>query len=214
MIQINLAARKQVAASAAVTAPAGPQDLKSLFSNMKSLKLDFSTLQEILPWKKLLLAGGLIYAATAVDGALRAKKLGAVNAQLQAQEEVKRQIEAELAKTKGYEAIKRQLDQDDAVIRAKLTAIRILMEGRKDGPRMLFALSAATPKNVWIQSLGVEKTGVTLAGRTTEFSEVSDFLRKLNETAFFRDLVLVSSEKEGSLAGKELTRFEFSGKKR
>lgn len=213
MILINLASRKQVA-SAAVAAPAGPQDFKTLISNMKSLKLDFSTLREVLPWKKILLASALLYGATLVDGRLRATKLDAVGAELAAQEAIKRQLDAELAKTKGYEAIKRQLDSDDAAIRAKLTAIRILMEGRKDGPRMLFALSAATPKNVWIQSLGVERGGVSLSGRTTEFSEVSDFLRRLNETAFFRDVVLVSSEKEGSFAGKELTRFEFSGKKR
>jgi len=123
-------------------------------------------------------------------------------------------LRAELDKSKGYEQVKKALDQDEETLRAKINVISKLVTGRQDPPKTLIGLATGIPTEVWIDTFTADEATMKIHGVALSFENVSDFMKNLGESAFFSDVRLVESRDtllEGSLHGVE---FNLSARKK
>ena len=120
---------------------------------------------------------------------------------------------ADAAKFKDFEPVKKQLDQDEALIRTKLDVIKRVTSGRAPQSKFLIAISSAIPSEVWLNDFRVEKTDVTFKGMALGYGQISDFMKTLNSDAFFSGIELKNSQQE-KLGAVEVASFELKGKRR
>src|SRR6185503_10431241 len=97
---------------------------------------------------------------------------------------------------------------------AKLDTITKLVAGRQAPPKVLLAVSSGIPKEVWIGEIGIKDETMKVKGSSLGFAEISDFMKSLNESAFFTDLRLVDTKKGKDDQGYEVADFEISAKRR
>jgi Tfp pilus assembly protein PilN len=150
----------------------------------------------------------------ALDG-FRAERLGEVDRQIAEIERQKAVVNAGLAKVKGYEAIKKQLEDDEQSIRTKLAVLNKLLENRNAPSKLMLQVAQSIPDEVWLTDLKTNATNVRLAGATPGYSQVSDFIKALNSTSQFGEITL-SEIKESVTANKDqrVQQFELSAAKR
>ena len=119
-------------------------------------------------------------------------------------------LKKELDDGKKYEEIKKNLETDERTIHQKLDAIDTLVSDRARPPKLVLALSSTVPKLVWLSELKVEAQDVVLRGNALDFNQVSEFLKSLNENAFFKDTKLVTTQQGTDESGMETAKFEIS----
>jgi Tfp pilus assembly protein PilN len=184
MIRINLATRKQ--GSSVV------QEAKSINLNaqgFRDLSGRLDGLKE-LPIKKYALMVAVGVMATYLLDTYREdelKKVADENTRLTAEQT---KLQADLAKTKGYEDIKKGLDEDEKILRTKIDTIQQLLKDRQTPPKLLGALPGAMPKDLWLTNFKLEADLATFKGSSTDFNQISDFMKGLGESAFFTDVKL------------------------
>jgi Tfp pilus assembly protein PilN len=133
----------------------------------------------------------------------QAKELAAVS-------EAKDKINKQLAKIKGYEAIKIDLERNATVIRAKIDTIESLVKGRDFTAKTMMSLVHSLPKDAWIQEVAQSDKTYSIKGGATEFSMVSDFMARLQRTIYFKDVQLRSSTSDQS---KKQISFELTARR-
>ena len=123
-------------------------------------------------------------------------------------------LTAEAGKTQSYEPLKKALDQDEAMIKTKLDTITKLVADRSTTHKFLFSISNAIPADAWLSELRVDKTDVILKGGALGFTQISDFLKNLNENSFFASVELKNTEQQEKEPGSETATFELKAKRR
>jgi Tfp pilus assembly protein PilN len=218
MIKINLAAKKQAVAATGVPAAGAKSpfsfDLKNL--DLQAIRGKFSLdLIRDPQTRKLLLVGLIsVLAYFALDTY--------ENDLVQKQEDILAQINvenvklgAELAKTKGYEAIKLEIDADEKILKTKLDTIKSLINDRQVPPKLLLALSNDIPTETWLSQFSLTSKELKLNGSSVGYSEITDFMKMLNESEYLTDVKLVNSKQEKDPSnGINIATFELSAKRK
>jgi hypothetical protein len=124
-------------------------------------------------------------------------------------------LSAELAKTKGYETLKKQIDADETTLRTKLDTIKKLITDRQIPPKLMASLSAGIPSEVWLSEMSVDEKELKLKGYAAGYAQITDFFKMLNENEFLTDVKLVDSKQtKDPITGNEMASFELSAKKK
>ncbi|MEK6706098.1 MAG: PilN domain-containing protein [Bdellovibrionota bacterium] len=202
MIKINLATRKQAALSMETKAAGG-----------SALSFDINSIKD-LPWRKIAVP---LIAAIAINWVFNGYK----EEELKKKDEIIAKLSAErgvlvdkAGKIKGYEEMKKAIEADESVIRTKIDIIRELVADRGRPPRMLLSVSNSVPKNVWLSELKIASKDVIFKGTSLDFTEISDFMKNLGETAYYTDVSLSNSQKTNEENSGEAASFEVSAKGR
>lgn len=204
MIKINLATRKQ--------SGVGGGESKAIKMAPTLTNINLDQFKE-LPLRKVLvplaLAGvGYFLLNSYKEDEIR--KLDAALGQMNAQNST---IQSEIAKLKSYEPIRKSLEQDEITIRTKLDTIKKLMADRSTPPRLLMSVANSMPKEVWLNELRLEKGQFNFKGTAMDYNQISDFMKGLNDNAFFSDVNLKDSQ-QVSDAKTDMANFEVMAKRR
>ena len=203
MIKINFATRKRSAAAA----PGEKGKAGGLG------KLDLGSLAE-LPLKKFALAAGACALGYWLLEDFKQTELDALAPVVQKLTAEQTRLNAELAKTKGFEAVKAQLEQDEFVIRTKIETIEKLVSDRGDTHKMMMNLSETLPAEVWLKDLVIRGGEVVFKGSSVGYNPISDFMKRLNESAYLSDLALLSTTQRADRRGTEIADFELTARRR
>jgi len=118
----------------------------------------------------------------------------------------KEQITKELQKIKGFETVKVELERNELILRAKISTIEKLITGRDFTVKSLITLAQSMPKDVWMTSIRANENSFELDGGTVDLGLVSDFMSRLGQTIYFKDVTLkrTSTDPSGRQATFEL----------
>ena len=92
-------------------------------------------------------------------------------------------------------------------LETKLDVIHELDIARGGPVRLMDELSVRTPDRLWLTGLTTQGKAVTLEGESLDTSVVADFLRGLNESAYFKNVDLESTSRGTAVEGVKLVRF-------
>lgn len=214
MIKINLAAKKQAAAVAEAKGKGGGGGGFTL-AGLKGGKVDLDQLKE-LPIKKIATVLGASFVLNMAMGMVQEDELGKAADEAKKVAEEKTKLEAELVKAKGYEQLKKAIEEDEFVIKTKIETIEKLVADRSTPPKMLVALSNAMPTDVWLVGFVHKDRELTVRGKSLGYNQISDLMKSLNETTYFADVSLKGSqqESEGGAGGATLAAFEITAKRK
>jgi Tfp pilus assembly protein PilN len=214
MIRINLAKARKNAG--------GKIDLNSL--NLTSLLQIFQSRKSEGEEKKFDINGPIprtiiaIVACWLLNDTLegfRVERMAEVDRQIAEIEKQKAVVNAGLAKMKGYEAIKKQLEDDELSIRTKLSVLNQLLENRNASSKLMLQVAQSIPEEVWLTEFKANNANVKLAGATPGYTQVSDFIKALNGTSQFGEIKL-SEIRESVTPNKDqrIQQFELSAARR
>jgi len=208
MIKVNLGAKK-----GSVIASSGSAMGGQLAGRLSSLSLS-----DLSPEKKAMIVTGVIYGAI-IFGAnyflsqIQTQEFESIRVETTELESKIKLADSEIGKTSGFEKLKKDLEADEKLIRTKIETIQKLVNERSTPPKILIALSNATPKDVWLSSFAIKEQQVTIQGKALGIQVVSDFMRGLEETIYFKEVVLKGS-KQTKEQGKEVATFDLEAKRR
>lgn len=216
MIKINLHQRKAAVGVTAGSETAASGGLAAILAKFK-MGGGLSTADEGV--KAAAIQGGvfavILIAGTWYLGEKRAEYIAEVDAQIAEIDSKDALLMSELSKTSGYEQTKRNLEQDEKTIRTKIKTIQELILDRTTPPKILMALSEAIPKDVWLRDFKLQNRRFTISGSANGMDVVSDFMKGLEETIYFKNIVLRSSKTETTQkAGRQTAQFELEGERR
>jgi Tfp pilus assembly protein PilN len=217
VIKVNLASKKQ-AVVAQGSSPAGKAsfsfDLKKIDLQVIRSKIRLDLIKE--PQTRKLLAVGVIsvlayFGLDSYENDLVQKQddiLVQVNS-----ENLK--LTAELAKTNGYQAIKLEIDADEKILRTKLDTIKSLISDRQVPPKLLLALSNDIPTETWLSEFALTAKDIKLSGSSVGYTQITDFMKMLNESEYLTDVKLVNSKQDrDQTSGVNIATFELSAKRK
>jgi hypothetical protein len=214
MIKVNLHQRK-AAVGVALGSPTGASGagLKAFFEKLQGGGgLDDGA-------KRSVIILGVIYATILggvwwFEGEKKSEMLGKVDVEAAALESKLNLVASELNKTSGYEQIKKSLESDEKTIRTKINTIQELIRDRSTPPKILMTLSEAIPKDVWLRDFALKDRHFKITGSSTSMDVVSDFMKGLEETIFFKGVVLKSSKQDTVKGGHANASFELEAERR
>ncbi len=124
-------------------------------------------------------------------------------------------IQTKLNKIKGFEIVKKQLEEDEKTIRSKLEILNIVLQSRDEPSKMLLHIAQNIPEEVWLTEIQVKDDAVNFAGATPGYTQVSDLLKALNESSFFSEINLRGIEETTSTTREQRVQtFQINAKKR
>lgn len=223
MIKINLARKRKTGTSGGatgLTSITGKIDLKNL-----DLRHIFDTLRRggsgdkkfdlNGPIPKAIISIALCYFVEDTIVGYKQDELKKYDKAIAAVEKDKSGLQARMAKMKGYEAIKKQLEDDEKAIRTKIEIVKRLLENRNVPAKMLMQIAQSIPEELWLTTLKVNESEARFAGATPGYNQVSDFIKSLNGTAQFTEIGL-SGIRESTTATKDqrFQSFELTAKRR
>ncbi len=216
MIKINLASRKT---SAVVTTESSGKkglfglDLSFLKAGRAAAAASGPSIQ-LNEFRNIALAAvvgfGMFYF---IEGE-KQKELDTLDGQVSQLQTEQNQLKTEANKITTYEQVKQQLEADEALMRNKLDTIKKLMSDRTTPPRLLLTLAQSIPADVWLREFTLQNSKLTLQGSAASFSQVSEFLRVLNESIFFKNVELRGTEEAKLEGGIEVKNFELTAERR
>ncbi len=207
MIKINLATKKQSQAASPESKSAG----------LSMPKLDAGAFGELLKTPKIRQLALFVVAGFALSFVLQSYKqeeLNKLDVEMQRLTGEQGKLKAEVAKTAGYEQIKKTLEEDELAIRTKIDTIQKLLADRSNLPRMMLNMSQVIPKEVWLTEFRVQSDDVSMKGYSLGYNQISDFMKNLSESAYLSDLKLGSTQASRDETGSEVAQFELDAKKR
>lgn len=220
MIKINLALRKSATAGGAAAAAAVGGGGGGRFDISRMLKLDpegikgmFRELAGEETVRKFAGALGLAIAIYFGLGKYQDTELARLDGEIAVLQDTQAQIRRRVDELKGYEPLKKTLDADEILIRTKIETIQKLIADRQTPPKVLLSLSSVIPERVWIKDLAINPKQVSFKGNSYGFTEVTDFLSSLNQSAYFTDLNLANTA-QASEEGVPVVAFELTAKRR
>ena len=162
-------------------------------------------------------AMGIVAAMMTEDhlNGLKEEDLKRVGKQIESVEKEKGKLESELAKIKGFEPMKKQLEDDEKAIRLKLEVVNKLLDNRNAPARMLMQIAQAIPEEIWLTHVTVNKDTVNLRGATPGYSQVSDFINALNTSGQLGEIALSGiEESKGDKKEQQIQTFELKALRR
>jgi Tfp pilus assembly protein PilN len=133
-----------------------------------------------------------------------------MQAEIQSLNQDKDKINRELAKIRGFDGKKSELDKNEAVVRTKIQTIESLIQGRDFSAKSLITLAQSLPKDVWLTELGQQEKNYVIKGATLDIGNVSDFMSRLGKSIYFKDVALKTT---GAEPNGFQTNFELSARK-
>lgn len=219
MIKVNLHQRKAAVGVTAGSPTGGSAGLSALIAKLKGGAAGGEGLNmDMLGNQKAGLILGAVYAVILAGGwwFLDDQKLAMVaevDAEISALEDRTNRLNSDLGKTSGYEQVKKDLEANEKAIKTKISTIEELIRDRGAAPKILMTLSEAIPKDVWLNEFALQNRKFRISGRSNGMDLVSDFMRSLEETIYFKGVVLRSSREEDNL-GKSTASFEIEAERR
>jgi hypothetical protein len=208
MIKINLANRKQSGSGSDASA-AKPIN----FTGKLNFDFDFSKAKD-LPIRQILIPlVACILGSYFLDG-YKEDEIKAVDATLAVLNAERTKLQAEAAKMKGYEEVKKSLEADEFIFRTKIDTIQKLITDRALPPKVMLSLANATPKDVWLTEFKIKDNQVNFKGSSLGFNQISDFMKNLNESAYFSDLNIKDTHGAKDANGNDIATFELVAKRR
>ena len=204
MIKINLASKKSGSGG-------GSSAMSKLGDSFT--QFDMEKLKEF-PIKKIalpLFAG--LFASYLLDG-YKVQEIKKINLAIEKVDAENKKLTQENAKSKDYEVLKKQFDEDEKVIRTKLDTIQNLMSDRAAPAKMMMALTSAIPNDVWLSELKIMRNEADFKGSSMGFAPISDFMKSLTETAIFTDIELKKTQRTEDSKNVETDLFELKAKRR
>lgn len=119
-----------------------------------------------------------------------------------AQLEVQR-LQSIIQQVEDFEAQQAELQQ-------RVTLIQQLQQGKSEAVHMLDAISRALPETMWLTEMREEDDGISIDGRCTTLTALSDFVANLESSGYFaRPVEIVDSQVEPAAQANsaELIRF-------
>jgi Tfp pilus assembly protein PilN len=201
MIKINLATRKQA------TGLGDGGGLKGLGALAAARNLD--GLKE-LPLRKIALLLAVGIGASYLLDDVKQKELDKLTVQEDRLNGEKNRAMGELGKIKGFEEMKKVLDNDEFTLKTKIETIDKLLDDRRTPPKLLIELSKTIPPEVWLSDFKIEYPDVKITGSSLGFNQISDFMKNLNENVYFTELKIEKTEQGQS----GFATFELKAKRR
>ena len=93
------------------------------------------------------------------------------------------------------EAVKK-IEESKKRIESQFQTIQVLSKERATNIRLLDALHSLIPQKVWLTELKIDSEKIQLIGRSVEDNDISKFMQSLEESVFFTDVTLESSQEE------------------
>jgi Tfp pilus assembly protein PilN len=228
MIRINLAKRKTASsgggamgamgALGALGATRGGSGIGSLKLpiGLSKITLDTDRLKEI-PIKKFLVSivigvGATFYSDNQKE--VEMQKATEIVTQLTTE---RAQLTNAAGKLKSYENMKKSMELDEATIRGKIDTIQMLIVDRTNPPKLLSSLSVSIPKDVWLAEFKAGEKDVTFRGLSFEFDHVTEFIKSLNESAYFTEVGFkpgTGAPRAKDEIGVDVYSFDLTGKRR
>ncbi|OFZ53057.1 MAG: hypothetical protein A2428_11555 [Bdellovibrionales bacterium RIFOXYC1_FULL_54_43] len=200
MIRINLASRKQSQST-------GDSKI-GLSSRLGGFDSDF--FKDPIVYRTLLVAF-LCFLAGNVADSFKEEKMKRVEGALAAMTADRTKLEKESGQMKYYEELRKSLEADEAIIKRKLDTILELIADRNVPPRILRTLANSIPKEVWLSQFAIRDGEVTIKGGAAGFTQISDFIKALTESAYFGDVNMKNSV-QGKEGGADIAEFELAAK--
>jgi hypothetical protein len=212
MIKINLATRKQ---SAGATADGRSFTMGSfqLPAGLSKLNVNINELKD-LPIRKLILPIVVCFGAMYMVESLKADDMAKVHEEAAKVTAEREQLMVAVGKLKGYEELKKSMEADEQVMRSKISVVQALIADRSNPPKILRSLSTAIPKDVWLSEFRAEEAEVSFKGYSLDFNQVSDFMKNLNESAYFADVTIRSTQQSKDELGADVAAFDLAAKRR
>jgi len=198
MIKINLSLRKHAATS---------EQPKKGRASIRSLKIGLEDGKKF-PIKKFAPPLIIVILVSMLIETEKEKKMAEATKLFNAVKKQNTQLMTELAKKKGYEEQKRRIDTDEFTMKSKIDIIEKLVSERGQSYTMLKTLSENIPENVWLTSFGRNGKSLFFVGRSLGFNPITDFMKKLDGDAYFKNLQLKKTEQIGGPGGQKISSFE------
>ena len=129
--------------------------------------------------------------------------------EIETQEKAIAETRDEITRLKTIIGEVNELDKQKPRLIAQLSVIDTLEKGKRGPVRVLDELSLNIPKRVWITSFDESNGVLVLKGLGLENADISEFLRSLQKSRYFKDVRLqyTQSEPQGgvSIYGFQLT---------
>ena len=201
MIRINLIQKKQasyVNASSGGKTSSGMSALKSLGSG--------GTAGILALVKSIGIPLVLSLGANFAYDAYVEQRVGEMSQELGKLDQEKEQLNKELQKIKGFESVKVELERSELILRTKIETIEGLIRGRDFTPKSLITLAQAMPHDIWMTEIHATEKDFDFKGGTVDLGLVSDFMSKLGQTIYFKEVTLktTTSDPNGRQANFEL----------
>lgn len=219
MIKINLHHRKAAVGVSAgsATGATGVGGIKAFIDRMRGAGAGVDGVSDSEKRSMIILV--VIYAAILGGawwylGEKKTEMLSELDTESSALQSKIQLLTSELNKTSGYENIKKSLESDEKTIRTKITTIQELIRDRSTPPKILMTLSESIPKEVWLRDFSLQNRHFRISGSCTGMDVVSDFMKALEETIYFKGVVLKSSRQETGKGGHVTASFELEADRR
>lgn len=202
MIKINLASKKKssVGLGKSGKPSLGIDQLGGMVDELKGL-----------PIRKMAIPIVVAIVANVLVSGYMDNEVKEVDAELTKVRAEKPRLDAEAAKLKSYEDLKKALEADEATLKKKLQAIQTLLNGRTDTARILEDLSRAIPHTVWLTDFQMKDVDVSIKGLSLDFDPVLDFQKTLNENVYFSGVEAKNTVQDPQ---KRLVSFELQGQRK
>lgn len=148
------------------------------------------------------------------SGERKAEMLAKLDEEVAALDSKSNLLTSELNKTNGYEQTKKSLEADEKTIRTKIDTIQELIRDRSTPPKILTTLSETIPKEVWLREFSLKDRHFHIVGSSSSMDVVSDFMKGLEETIYFKGVVLKSSKQEVLKGAHASATFELEADRR
>jgi Tfp pilus assembly protein PilN len=205
MIKINLAHRKRSAAMGA-----GPSNISLKSLDMANVLERLSVLKE-LKIQQILIPVAIGFAAYYGLDYYEAGEIAKLDAEIASINSERPALEAEIAKKKDYDALKKSMEDDEKVMRQKLDTIQKLTKGRTELAQTMIELAKATPVTIWITQFTVKnadsKPVLNIKGIANAINQIPDYERTLDSNPFFQGLK-AHPRSTLDIAGREVHPFD------
>jgi Tfp pilus assembly protein PilN len=183
MIKINLAKRLTTKSSGS-----GGSGLDGLLG-----KVDLDQLKD-LPIKKAAIPLVAAFIASYGSDYYRESMVESLDVVVRKLTEESQKLQTEGQKFESYTAMKKIIDEDEITLKTKLDTINTLLDGRKLPARTLLTFLDTIPEEVWLTEVDINPNAISVKGSAFDFSQISDFMKNLNESSLFSEVSLTKSE--------------------
>jgi len=213
MIRINLAKRK-TASLAAEQGSAGGGLLSRLRASLRGGRSGGGGSLAEWPIRSLLIALVAVYGSQFFFENEKASALAELDAQVEKLRQAQQELQSKLAQRAVLEERLKEFAANESLVKTKLDTITQLMEGRQAGVLALRSLSSSIPAEVWLQSLSLTETAFEASGQSLDYSQVSDFMKRLGETDLLTDINLDGSSQANDDKGQKVASFKLTAKRK
>lgn len=118
------------------------------------------------------------------------------------------QLEADIERYKPQQALIAKFKTRKQHLQDKLDVIDSLEKARTGPVRVLDEISSRVPDRLWLTSINTKGSEIRLKGKSLDTGVVADFLRSLNDSAYFKNVDLEKTAGGELVKGVRLVNFE------